>query len=97
MAARRLPEGRARFSDSSADAERIQIDAWRALTTVERAALIAGASRAVREMALRGVRARHPEAPEHALAALLAEVTLGPELARRVYPDILVTAIPVVD
>jgi len=48
-------------------------------------------------MALRGVRARHPEAPEHALAALLAEVTLGPELARRVYPDILVTAIPVVD
>jgi len=76
-------------SDTSPDAERRQIEVWRRLSTLERARIIDGASRTVRSLALAGVRARHPGASDAMLVARYAELTLGAELARRVYPDLL--------
>ncbi len=74
--------------DTSRAAEQMQVGAWRALTTVEIAELVVGASRAVRALALAGLRERYPEASEDTLIPRLAEITLGRELARRVYPEL---------
>jgi hypothetical protein len=49
-------------------------------------ALINGASRAVRLMALAGIRSRHPDAPDEELVARLARLTVDASLARRAYP-----------
>lgn len=74
--------------DTSGEAERLQVRVWRSLSSLERARLIAGASRAARAMALAGLRDRHPDASERELVAQLALITAGPALAARVYPDL---------
>ena len=80
---------RARLStDTDLASEQRQIAAWRAASTVEIARLIAGAANAARSMALAGLRQRHPEASPEELTARLAFITLGPDLARRVYPEL---------
>jgi hypothetical protein len=47
-----------------------------------------GSTRAAHDLALAGVRARYPDAPPREQFLRLAIVTLGPDLARRVYPEI---------
>lgn len=74
--------------DTDRKAEERQILAWRSLSTVEIAGLVAGASRAARALALAGLRARYPSASRHELTARLAAMTLGPTLARRAYPEL---------
>lgn len=59
------------------------------MSDVERAQVITGACRAVRAFAFAGLRARHPDASGPMLVALYAELTAGPELARRAYPELL--------
>ena len=75
-------------TDTSRDAERQQIAVWQSLSTVEIAALIDGASRAARTLALAGLRIRHPNASERELVARFAEMTIGPDLARLAYPEL---------
>ena len=75
-------------SDTSFDVERQVVEIWRSLSTVELFALVAGASRAARALALAGLRERFPEASDRELVARLSEITLGRELARRVYPEL---------
>ena len=83
------PERPARLStDTSADAEARQIAIWRALSSVQIAELVGGASRAIRALAFAGLRARHPGASDSELLARYARLTLGPELAARVYPEL---------
>lgn len=82
------PPGAILSGDTSPEAERVQIDTWRGMTTVQRARLIADASRAIRVLALAGLRTRHPAAGERELIARLAEITLGKLLAARVYPEL---------
>jgi hypothetical protein len=72
--------------DTSRDAEQMQIQAWRAMTTVEIAGLVACASRSIRALSLAGIRDRHPGDSEEMIVARYAEITLGRDLARRVYP-----------
>lgn len=74
--------------DTDASAERCQIDTWRRLSTIEIARLVAGATRAARTLALAGLRARYPQASPRELTIRLAVITLGPALARRVYPEL---------
>lgn len=74
--------------DTAPDIAAQQIEIWRRLSTVECAELVAGASRAARELALAGLRARYPAASDRELIARLAVLTFGPELARRVYPEL---------
>lgn len=78
--------------DTSAEAEQLQVEIWRRMSDVERAQVITGACRAVRAFAFSGLRARHPAASEPLLVALYAELTAGPELARRAYPELLGSA-----
>jgi hypothetical protein len=74
--------------DTTADAERHQVGIWRSLSSVERARLIAGASRAARTLAFAGLRERYPQASDDELVARFAVMTLGASLARRVYPKL---------
>ena len=73
-------------SDTSAEAEARQVRAWQAMSTAEIARLVDDLSSTARVLTLAGLRERHPAASEQELVARLAEITLGPELARRVYP-----------
>jgi len=66
----------------------MQLAIWRSLSATEIAQIVVGASRAARELALAGLRHRHPELSESQLVAAYAELTLGAELARRAYPEL---------
>ena len=74
--------------DTSGDIEQRQIESWRAMSPREKADIVSALTAATFELALAGVRHRHPEATQHEQFLRLALVTLGPDLARRVYPDI---------
>ena len=76
-------------ADTTRHAERLQVNAWRSMSSVQRAQLVAGAARAVRVIALAGLRQRHPDASESEIVARLALLTLGPSLAGRVYPHLI--------
>ena len=58
------------------------------MTPDEKAAIVSGLTRTVIDLARAGIRARHPHATERELMLRLAIITLGPELAEKVYPEI---------
>lgn len=66
----------------------MQIEQWRQMSAEEKAAIVSGLTQAVFELALAGVRQRHPAASAREQFLRLAIVTLGAEMARRAYPDI---------
>lgn len=74
--------------DTSPDIEARQIEGWRAMMPAEKAALIAGLSRAAHDVALAGMRHRYPQASPREHFLRLAILTLGHELAVKAYPDI---------
>jgi len=80
--------------DTTAAAERIQVEIWRRMSSLERAQVITGAYQAARAFAFAGLRARHPEASERKLVALYVELTAGSDLARQAYPGLLEPAAP---
>ena len=73
--------------DSSPEVERLQIDLWRRMSPLDKGRAVDGLSRATDELALAGIRQRHPHAPEHECRLRLAVLKLGPQLAARVYPE----------
>lgn len=73
--------------DTSADAERIQVAIWRRMSSVQKAALVEGATIDVLTLALIGIRKSHPKASERERFVRLAERLLGAPLVRQVYPD----------
>jgi hypothetical protein len=75
-------------SDTSLEIERKQIDGWRRMSPQDKAALVTGLTRAAFAMTLAGIRHRHPAASPREAHLRLALITLGPELARRAFPDI---------
>lgn len=74
-------------SDTTAEAERIQIERWRAMTPLEKARIVSELSVAVQELALAGIRMRHPGASEEECRLRLAVLKLGRDLACAVYPE----------
>jgi hypothetical protein len=74
--------------DTTADVEARQIEAWRRMTPAEKAALITGLTQAVYELARAGIRHRYPHASPREQFLRLAIVSLGPDLARKAYPEI---------
>jgi hypothetical protein len=74
-------------TDTASDIEDLQVEHWRRLSGVEIAALVTGAYRAARAMAMAGLRERFPDAGDEELVARFAALTLGDETARRVYPE----------
>ena len=75
-------------ADTSPEIERRQIERWRQMSTVEKAALVTGLTQATYDLARAGVRHRYPNASQREVFLRLAIVTLGEELARKAYPDI---------
>lgn len=74
--------------DTSPAVEALQIERWRQMTPAEKGEIITGLTKAVFELAAAGVRHRYPEANPREQFLRLAIVTLGPDLARRAYPEI---------
>jgi len=75
-------------ADTSPEIEQRQIERWRTMSEVEKAATVTGLTQAVFDLALAGVRQRYPHASPREQFLRLALVTLGPDLARRTYPEI---------
>jgi len=73
--------------DTSPDAERTQIELWRAMSPLQKLGLVSAVSRNVQQLSLAGIRERHPDATEDECLVRLAVLKLGSDLARRVYPD----------
>ena len=80
--------------DTSPEVERLQIEGWRLMSPAEKAAVVSGLTQAVYDLALAGVRLRHPHASRREQLRRLALITLGPDLARRAYPEIAATDLP---
>ena len=72
-------------SDTSPEAERVQIELLRQAPTWRKLRLLAQMNSALRTLALSGLRARYPQARPEELRRRLADLWLGPELAARVY------------
>jgi hypothetical protein len=75
--------------DTSAEIERLQIERWRQMSPDAKAALVSGLTQATFERALAGLRQRYPDASARELFLRLAMLTLGLDLARLLYPDIV--------
>ncbi len=74
--------------DTAPEIERRQLEGWRRMSPAEKAAIVSGLTQAAFDLALAGVRQRHPTASAREQFLRLALVTLGHGLARKVYPDI---------
>lgn len=76
---------RALSRDTTPDAEAVQLEVFRKMSPRRKLELMAEANRNAREMALAGLRLRHPDADEEELFRRLMDLTLGAELAERVF------------
>lgn len=75
-------------ADTSPEAAERQLAIWRTMPVRDKARLIASLSYAVDQMALAGIKQRHPEASRREQLLRLAILKLGLDLAQRVYPDV---------
>ena len=74
-------------SDTSREAERVQVELWRRMSPMEKAHAVSGISRATQELSLVGIRQRHPGSSERECALRLAMLKLGRKLACKAYPE----------
>ena len=74
--------------DTSHEVEERQIERWRMMSPVEKAAIVSALTDAAYRLALAGVRHRHPNATPREQFLHLAIVTLGRDLAAHAYPEI---------
>jgi hypothetical protein len=75
-------------ADTDADVEQRQIEAFRSMTPAQKLQLTLQMSATVRQLAAAGVRQRYPRASAREQFLRLAQVTLGDDLARKVYPEL---------
>jgi hypothetical protein len=75
-------------ADTSLEIEHLQIERWRQMSSVEKAAIVSALTQAAFTLARAGIRHRYPEASPREQFLRLAIVTLGSDLARNAYPDI---------
>ena len=74
-------------ADTSPAIERLQIEAWRRMSPLDRLRAANALSRQVQALALAGIRHRHPRASERECFLRLAAIKLGRERAVQLYPD----------
>ena len=74
--------------DTSPENERLQVARWRQMSAAEKAAIVSGLTQAAYDLALAGVRHRYQDGSPREHFLRLALITLGPDLARRAYPEI---------
>ncbi len=73
------------YDDTSQDVERALVDGLRRLPPWRKLQMLAGLNSMVRELALVGLRQRHPHAGSEELQRRLADVLLGADLASAAY------------
>jgi hypothetical protein len=73
------------ISDTHPDMERLQIDLLRQAPAWRRAEMLGEMYETMKQLALSGLRARHPEADERELRRRLADLLLPADLAVRAY------------
>lgn len=73
--------------DTSRHVEGLQIDLWRRMSPLSKVQAVSALTHSVLQLSLTGIRQRHPDATDHECKIRLARLTLGPELAKRVYPE----------
>lgn len=73
------------YDDTSQDVELALVDGLRGLPPWRKLQMLAGLSSMVRELALVGLRQRHPHAGSEELQRRLADVLLGEDLASVAY------------
>ena len=73
------------FSDTQPEAERVLIELLRRAPVARKLEMLGQMNAAARQLALQGLRVRHPAATEAQLQRYLADLLLGPELAARAY------------
>lgn len=81
----RLPTWRQMNRDTSPEAEVVLVRLWRETPGWRKWELMEQLNRTARELALAGLRRRHPAATPEELRRRLADLLLGPELAAQVY------------
>ena len=80
--------------DTSPEIERLQIERWREMSPAQKAAIVSGLTQAVYDLALAGIRTRHPDSSPRERFLRMAVILLGSDLARKVYPEIAATDLP---
>jgi hypothetical protein len=73
------------FADTEPEAERVLVELLRQAPASRKLEMLGQMNAAVRQLALQGLRVRHPGATEAELRRYLADLLLGPELAARAY------------
>ncbi len=71
--------------DTHPEAEQVLMDLFRNASPARKMALVLSANRTARELALTGLRERHPAASPAQLRRRLADLWLGPQLAAKAY------------
>ena len=74
--------------DTTPDAADRQVQQWRSMSAAQKLTLTMSMSRTVRNLALAGIRQRHPESTPREQVLRLALVLHGRELALAAYPEI---------
>jgi len=72
-------------ADTDPEAERVQLAIYRAMSPAQKLQLVVDSIQASRDLALAGLRARHPGAGPEELRRRLFILELGEELASKVY------------
>ena len=73
-------------NDTSGLVENMQVELWREMSPVSKLQAVRSLTESALQLSLAGIRQRFPEATESECKIRLARLTLGPELAERVYP-----------
>ena len=76
---------RTQSQDTSAEAERVLIELLRAAPPWRKWQMIESSNRSVRQLAMAGLRLRHPNADEDELWRRMVDQSLGRELAEKVF------------
>ena len=69
--------------DTDVEVERRQIEVWRRMTPAEKLGIVAGLVRATEELALAGLKQRHPGATDRELELRLAALRLDRDIMVR--------------
>ena len=78
-----------RPEDTSPEAWRVLLELYRKMSPQEKFERTFELSEFIRNVCESGIRSKFPEASEHEIFLRLTERTLGPELFRKVYGDVI--------
>jgi hypothetical protein len=73
------------LSDTHPRIAALQIELMRSMPPWKKLAMVADLNSAVRQLAVAGIRLRHPEADAQQVRRMLADLMLGEQLASKVY------------